>query len=404
MKNPNTTDSGMLIQEKIAQSIGILREYGIDCWLIFTRESEIIGDPVLPFLVPVSLTWHSALIITSDGDTHAIVGAYDKKMVEDTGAYKEVVGYMEGIKKHLLEYLQKKNPKSIAINFSKESETCDGLTHGMYLTLVEYLDEIGYTQRLVSAEKIVSALRQRKTSLELEYIQEAIWYTERIFKGVSHFIASNQTEEEIAQYMRNEVESTRLEYGWDPKICPAVFSGPSTADAHYNPTLRKVEPGHVLNIDFGVKVNGYCSDLQRTFYVLRPGESSPPPEVLKGFDTIVETIELARQAMKPGVQGVEIDRIAREYLTSHGYKEFPHALGHQVGRYAHDGTALLGPPWEKYAHRPFHQLEVGMVFTLEPRLTIEGHGVATVENMVVVTENGAEFISTPQTSLILIKK
>jgi Xaa-Pro aminopeptidase len=404
MRKPNTTDSGMLIQEKIAQAIGILREYNIDCWFIFTRESEILGDPVLPFLVPISLTWHSALIVTSDGDTRAIVGAYDRKMVEDTGAYKEVVGYTEGIKKHLLEYLQGKNPKTIAINFSKESETCDGLTHGMYLTLVEYLDEIDYTQRLVSAEKIVSALRQRKTSMELEYIQEAIWHTERIFKGVTHFIAPNRTEEEIAQYMRNEVESTQLEYSWDQKICPAVFSGPSTADAHYNPTLRKVEPGHVLNMDFGVKVNGYCSDLQRTFYILKPGETSPPPEVLKGFNTIVEAIEQARQAMRPGVQGVVIDRIAREYLTSHGYKEFPHALGHQVGRYAHDGTALLGPPWEKYAQRPFHQLEVGMVFTLEPRLTIEGYGVATVENMVLVTENGAEFISTPQTSLILIGK
>jgi Xaa-Pro aminopeptidase len=404
MKKPTTTNSGLLIQEKITQAIDILREYDIDCWLTFTRESEILGDPVLPFLVPVSLTWHSGLIITSDGDTHAIVGAYDKKMVEDTGAYKEVVGYVEGMKNHLLEYLRKKNPKTIAINFSQESETCDGLTHGMYLTLVGYLDEIGYTERLISAEKIVSALRQRKTSLELEYIQEAIWQTERIFKGVMHFIAPNRTEEEIAQYMRNEVESAQLEYSWDQKICPAVFSGPSTAGAHYNPTQRKVEPGHVLNIDFGVKVNGYCSDLQRTFYILKPGETSPPPEVLKGFTTIVETIEQARLAMRPGVQGVEIDRIAREYLTSHGYKEFPHALGHQVGRYAHDGTALLGPPWEKYGRRPFHALETGMVFTIEPRLTVDGHGVATVENMVVVTETGAEFISTPQTKLILIGK
>ena len=394
----------MLIKEKIAQAIGILQECNIDCWITFTRESQINGDPILSFLVPTTLTWHSALIIKSDGDTRAIVGAYDKPAVEDVGAYNEVVGYVEGIKKPLLEYLQKKNPQTIAINYSKESETCDGLTHGMYLTLVEYLSEIGFDQRLVSAEKIISAVRQRKTSIELQYIREAVWHTERIFKGVSHFIAPDRTEEEIARYMRNEVEGAKLEFAWDPKSCPSVFSGPETAGAHYNPTARKVEPGHILNIDFGVKVNGYCSDLQRTFYILRKGETAAPSEVQKGFDTIVESIEKAQQAIKPGVQGIEIDRIAREYIVSKGYNEFPHALGHQIGRYPHDGTALLGPPWEKYAHRPYHELEEGMVFTLEPRLTVEGCGVATVENMVVVTATGAEFISTPQTKLILIGK
>lgn len=394
----------MLIKEKITQAIGILHEYGIDCWITFTRESEIIGDPILPFLVPGSLTWQSALVIASDGDTRAFVGAYDKQTLDDAGAYNEVVGYIEGIKSPLLEYLKKKNPQTIAINYSQESETCDGLTHGMYLTLVEYLHEIGFDQRLISAEKIISALRQRKSNVELMYIREAIGHTERIFRGVTHFITPGRTEEEIAQYMRNEVIGAKLEFAWDPKSCPAVYSGPEATAVHYNPTARKVEPGHILNMDFGVKANGYCSDLQRTFYILRTGESAPPPEVQKGFDTIVAAIELARQAMKPGVSGIEIDRIAREHILSSGYKEFPHALGHQVGRFAHDGTALLGPAWEKYSRRPYQKLEEGMVFTLEPRLTVNGYGVATVENMVVLTATGAEFISTPQTALILIGK
>ncbi len=156
-------------------------------------------------------------------------------------------------------------------------------------------------------------------------------------------------------------------------------------------------------MDFGVRVKGYCSDLQRTFYILRPDESAPPPEVQRGFDTIVEAIELARKAMKPGVQGIEVDSVTRHHLLSKGYKDFPHALGHQVGRFAHDGTALLGPGWEKYGTRPYHPLEEGMVFTLEPRLTVEGYGVATIENMALVTASGAEFLSTPQTELIVIR-
>jgi Xaa-Pro aminopeptidase len=294
------------------------------------------------------------------------------------------------------------NPASIAVNYSRDSEIADGLTHGMYLTLLDILSEINFQDRIVTAEKVISALRQRKTKSEIKHIKEAIRQTEKIFAKAAKYIKSGMTEEQIAQFMRTEVKKAGLELAWDPQVCPAVFSGPDTAGAHYNPTKRKVKPGHVLNMDFGVKVNHYCSDLQRTFYVLKPGEKKAPFEVQKGFDTIVESIERSRLAMKPGVRGIEIDSISRQVLRENGYEEFPHALGHQVGRHAHDGTALLGPAWEKYAQKPFHPLEERMVFTLEPRLTVQGYGVATIENMVVVTATGTEYLSTPQKKLILI--
>jgi Xaa-Pro aminopeptidase len=203
--------------------------------------------------------------------------------------------------------------------------------------------------------------------------------------------------------MRAEVERRQLEVAWESGHCPAVFTGPDTAGAHYAPTDRRVERGHLLNMDFGVKFQGYCSDLQRTFYVLKPGESRPPPEVQRGFDALVDSIERSRTAMRPGVQGIEIDAVARRVLAAAGYGEFPHALGHQVGRFAHDGTALLGPAWEKYARKPYCPLEEGMVFTIEPRLTVPGHGEATIEEMVTVTATGADYLSTPQKELILIR-
>ena len=198
------------------------------------------------------------------------------------------------------------------------------------------------------------------------------------------------------------MDRARWEYAWDPGHCPSVFTGPGTAGAHYGPTDRRVEPGHVFNMDFGVKFQGYCADLQRTFYILEKGESVPPPEVREGFATIVDAIERSRQAIRPGVTGSEIDAVARGRITAAGYEEFPHALGHQVGRFAHDGTALLGPAWEKYAQRPFARLEPGMVFTIEPRLTVPGRGVVTIEEMVVVTASGAEYLSSPQKELLLI--
>jgi Xaa-Pro aminopeptidase len=107
--------------------------------------------------------------------------------------------------------------------------------------------------------------------------------------------------------------------------------------------------------------------------------------------------------MKPGIQGIEIDAIARKILVENGYQEFPHALGHQVGRFPHDGTALLGPQWDKYAHKPFQRLEEGMVFTIEPRLTVPGRGVVIIEEMVVVTNDDADWLTAPQTELLLIR-
>ncbi len=391
-----------LIQEKVKQAAGLLREFDVDCWITFTRESEICGDPTLVFLAPGPVTWHSAFIVGADGRTRAIVGLYDKKGVEETGAYDTVIGYVTGIKEPLLEYLREANPRTIAVNFSQASEICDGLTHGMYLTLQGFLAEAGMADRLLSAEKVVSALRERKSAAEIGWMKDAVRATEEIYASVARFIAPGKTERDIADFILAEADRRKLPTAWAQATCPAVFSGPDTAQAHYSPTGRTVERGHVLNMDFGVKVAGYCSDMQRTIYVLEPGETAAPEDVMKGFRTIVKAVEDSKKAMKPGVQGFEIDAVARSIIVEAGYAEFPHGLGHQVGRYAHDGTALLGPRWEKYAVKPFQKLEEGMVFTIEPRLTVPGRGVVTIEEMVVVTRDGADWMGRPQKDIILV--
>ncbi|RLC48154.1 MAG: aminopeptidase P family protein [Candidatus Cloacimonadota bacterium] len=392
----------MLIKEKVEQAKKLLTEFNTDCWITFVRESAINGDPSLAFLVPADLTWHSAIIISKDGKAHAIVGKYDQKTVEETGAYNSVVGFVEGIKEPLQSYLKNLNPQTIALNYSEGSEIVDGITHGMYLTIFNMLKEIGLEEKIISAEKIVSALRGRKSDSEIDNIKSAIKVTEEIFDKVTVFIKPGKTEKEIAAFMKTEVEKRNLEYAWEPAVCPAVFTGPETAGAHYAPTDKKIERGHVLNMDFGVKWNGYCSDLQRTFYILKEGESEAPEDVMKGFNTIVDAIEASNQAIKPGVIAKEIDAIARNIVVENGYDEFPHGLGHQIGRFSHDGTALLGPPWEKYAQKPFLPLEERMVFTIEPRLEVPGRGTATIEEMVVVSKNGAEWLSHPQKEIILI--
>ena len=392
----------MLIKEKVEQAIQILQERSVDCWITFVRESSMVRDPMLSFLSHSDVTWHSAFIITRDGETVAIVGELERKSVEDLGVYSRILSYVEGMKEPLLKTLKELNPGTIAVNYSEDSEIADGLTHGMFLTLEGFLRELDFQDRMISSEKIVSSLRARKTESEVSRIKEAIGHTLEIFDLVRDFIRPGLSELEIAEFMKREVNARNLELAWEKSHCPAVFTGPDTAGAHYHPTGRKAEKGHVLNMDFGVKVRGYCSDLQRTFYLLEDGERSAPEEVNHGFQTILTAIEDARSALKRGVQGREVDAVARQFIVSRGYGEYPHALGHQVGQFAHDGTALLGPEWEKYAGKPFEPIEEGMVFTLEPRLTVSGRGVVTIEEMVIVGDHSAEYLSEPQKEIYLV--
>jgi Xaa-Pro aminopeptidase len=393
----------MLIKEKVAQAKALLGELDIDCWITFVRESSINGDPTLVFLAPGHVTWQSAFIVARDGRTRAIVGRYDVQAIADLAVWDDVVGYVTGFREPLVEFLKQLAPRTIALNYSEGSEIADGITHGMFLTLEQVLAEIGMAGRIVSAEPIVSALRERKTKGEIDTMREAIRHTQEIYDLVGRFIAPGKTEREIAEFVHAEIGRRKLGHAWEEATCPAVFTGAGGAEAHYAPGERKVERGDVLSMDFGVKVDAYVSDMQRTFYVLREGETAAPADVQRGFDTIVRSIELAKQAMRPSVEGREVDAVARGIITGAGYEEYPHALGHQVGRYAHDGTALLGPTWEKYAEKPLKKLEPGMVFTIEPRLPVAGRGICTIEEMVLVTASGCEWLSTPQKSLVLIR-
>jgi Xaa-Pro aminopeptidase len=137
--------------------------------------------------------------------------------------------------------------------------------------------------------------------------------------------------------------------------------------------------------------------------VLRDGEDKAPADVQKGFDVIRDSIQKAADAVKPGVKGVEIDKIARDYITQNGYEEYPHGLGHQVGTVAHDGGAGFYPAWEKYGSHPFLPIEENAVLTIEPRLPVKGFGVSTIEEEIVVTKNGCKFLSNPQKEIWLIK-
>jgi len=394
-------DKQTALREKLRQAQELLAELDLDLWLIFVRESDLLPDPALEMVVGTHVTWQTAFLVPAHGETVALVGSLDRANMEAEGVFDRVVGYLEGIQQPLREELQRLAPRQVAIDYSVDSEIADGLTHGMYLSLLRILDGTPFAARLVSAEELISRLRGRKTPAETSRMRAAVAATLELLTEAQGFIAPGRTEQEVAEFLAARMRARGLPPAWAADHCPAVFSGPETAGAHAAPTARRVEPGHVVNIDMGVRVEGYCSDLQRTYYVPRAGELEAPPEVRRGLATIVAAISLAAARLAPGVPGHEVDAVARGHIVEAGYAEYPHALGHQIGRQAHDGAGLLAPIWERYGRRPFLPLELGQVYTLEPRLTVPGHGIATIEEMVQLTPTGCDWLGPRQEEIWL---
>ena len=392
-----------LLKEKSTQAIGILKELDVDLWLTFVRETSGVRDPILDFLIgPRDLTWQSALIFTKTGERIAVIGNLERDEIGRLGVFDTIVGYDKGIRAPLREVISRLNPNQIAVNTSKNNVHADGLTHAMHTMLTEHLDGMPYAERLISAEPIINALRGRKTASEIACIRKAVALTDEIYAKTFASLAVGMSEIDVADGMHVQVAEAIAGFAWPRESNPAVNSGPDSPVGHSGPTEIKIQRGHIVHFDFGVNVEEYCSDIQRVAYVLREGETAAPAEVMRGFETIRRAVEAARAAMKPGVTGGEIDRMAREIVMGAGYPEYPYALGHQLGRVAHDGGALLGPLWEKYGDSPNLKLEVGQVFTIEPGLAVPGYGYIGLEEDVVITEAGAEYLGTPQTELVLV--
>ena len=393
-----------IVREKVNQAVGILDDLDIDVWLTFVRETEETGDPVLPLILGVPMTWQSAFIIGRNGKRVAIVGRYEEEAVQSTGAWPRVINYVQSVREPIVEQLEALEPERIAINYSSDDVKADGLSHGMYELLQDYLGPSGLADRLVSAEQIIRRLRGVKTPSELDRIRTAIATTNQIFDAVRSFARPGRHELEIASFMHERIHEHGLEPAWEMAQCPIVTTGPDSMVGHGLPSQSLVvEPGWIFHLDFGIRQDEYCTDMQRAWYVPEPGETCPPSEVQRGFETIVRALDAAAAQLRPGVQGWQVDAAARKVIVDAGYPEYQHATGHHVGRAAHDGGAVLGPQWERYGRTPCYPVEPGNVFTLELGIeNLDGRGYLGLEEMVLVTDDGCEWLTPRQTELYLL--
>lgn len=391
-----------IVPEKISQGIQLLQEQNLDCWLTFVRETTQTHDPALDLLLGFDLTWDSALLLTRAGEAIAIVGRYEADNVRKLNAYTRIVSYDQGISQTLRDEIARIAPQQIGVNYSLSSTSSDGLTHGMYLRLMQMFADTPFANKFVSADGVSRRLRERKSASELSRIRTICKATEEVYANMFKLPLRGMTEKQVHAVAGEIAQERNFDWGWGRSGNPIVNAGPDSSIGHGMPADIAIQPGMLLHLDMGFLFNGYCSDLQRMAYVLREGERTPPPEVQRAWQACWAAMDAGFAALKAGVPAWQVDDAARKTLVAHGYPEYLHAFGHHVGRRVHDGGSVLGPRWERYGETPYHAVEQGSVFTIELGTMVAGYGYIGLEEMVVVNADGAEYLSKPQRELILI--
>ncbi|OLB47221.1 hypothetical protein AUI07_01900, partial [archaeon 13_2_20CM_2_53_6] len=303
-------------------------EQGVDMWITFTREGN--EDPLAQDLRFSDLTWRSAAAIERNGRRTAIVGSLESETVRQQKFYDEIIGYgSEGAAPKLRDLVKKHRPEKIAVNKSHDEGAADGLTSGMETYLRAALKD--FAKRLVSAEDLAIALRARLVPGEVELVKKSIRECEKIYDSLEDVIKPGKKDREVHEFAHKLLKERKLSPAWAIDRCPSVLVGnnPMGHVGYYGARIRR---GDFVKLDFGVKYDGYCSDIQRNYFV---GPGIVPKGVERMFKTAREANDAALSILKPGVPGYKVDDAGRRLIVRRGFSEYKHALGHVLGRSTH---------------------------------------------------------------------
>ncbi len=383
------------LKRKLKFVMETMRDQVIDMWILFSREGN--EDPLAQDLRFSDLTWRSAAIIEEDGGRTAIVGSLDVDAVKQSRFYDEVFGYgSEGAAAKLRQVVGKSKPKKIAVNTSFDEGAADGLTSGMERYLKAALKD--YSKRFVSGEDLAIALRARLIPEEVELVKKSIRECEKIYDSIEDTIRQGKKDKDVHDYAHRLLKQRHLDTAWPYDRCPSVNVGNNPA-GHIGYHNVRIRNNDFVKLDFGVSYQGYCSDIQRVYFV---GPGKIPKGVERMFETARDANDAAISLLKPGVPGYLVDKAGRSLIVKRRYPEYKHALGHVLGRSTHEIGPLLGPRWpNRYGKQGEKPVQKDMVFTIEPSVTSK-YGTCNIEQDILVTSSGHEELSKPQDEIIRV--
>jgi Xaa-Pro dipeptidase len=251
----------------------------------------------------------------------------------------------------------------------------------LHMRVVEFCKVIAIAgeSECSDATQVVGSMRVCKQAGEISAMRKAVKVAQAALEAILPSIRIGATEKEIA----SELVASLLRHGSQPEMpfAPIVSSGPNSANPHASPSDRKLRPGDLLVVDWGAAVDGYISDLTRTFAV---GEVDA--EVRKIHQIVLEANAAGRAAARPGVPCANVDIAARTVIEKAGYGQyFTHRTGHGIGMEPHEDPYMRGDNLQL--------LEPGMTFTVEPGIYLPERNGVRIEDNMAITSSGAECLS-----------
>ncbi len=247
------------------------------------------------------------------------------------------------------------------------------------LSSYQYLTKkIGNGTELIALEEEIKNIRAIKDPQELSLIQTAIDLSTKSFSHIMQLLHEGAIEREVALEMEFFIKKKGAEStGFDIIIA----SGHRSALPHGRADHKRIEKGDFILIDFGLRLQGYHSDQTRTLIC-----GQPTSEQAKIYQIVKEAHDFAIEAIRPGIPFCDIDRVARDHIQQQGYGDyFGHGLGHGIGLAVHEDPVVNG--------ENKGLIQEGMVFTVEPGIYIPNWGGVRIEDLILVTSQGAEVLT-----------
>ena len=344
-----------------------LPEYGLDAMLITSPSGE-----------RYALGFHGEglLLVTRDGARYTTDGRYIEAAREQiVGAEVSLVTAGSGHLSQAKEFIQVHGLRNVG--FESGEMTVD--THRRYSQELPCI--------LTPAQGLLDDLRASKDEGELAHMRRAQEITDEAFKAILNFIRPGLTEREIAARLVYEL----LRRGGEQvSFDPIVAAGPNGSRPHAVPGDQVVDVGMFITMDFGCKVEGYCSDMTRTVAL-----GQPSPEMEKVYAAVLAAQRAGIQAARAGVSGREVDGAARRVLREAGYGDyFTHSFGHSLGVDIHE-SPNASPSEDRV-------LPAGAVISAEPGVYIPGRFGVRIEDVLVLKDGGCEDITRSPKDLIVL--
>jgi Xaa-Pro aminopeptidase len=378
-------------KERIEQLLpNAMRAADVDAWLIICRENA--NDPLAKH-IGCENAGKTAVFLFYFADNN-----FQSKAFSPIGEASAI--QMAGT------FLKAQKLQRIAINSFSDNPQADGLSHSQYLVLTKSLG-VKLSKKLVSSERLVYEWLAIKLPAEVAIMREAAVLTAQWqLEAYAQVIPGKTTDAELAAFLNQKMKDAGVTDAWAPDQNPNVVSGSDRGHSHA--TNRVIQAGDVIQTDFGIRVyDKWVTDIQRFAYVLELGETAPPKDIAFYWESAKQGRDAAFNAMQPGATGQSVDAAQRKVMQATQSRHVMWSTGHPVGYVAHDsGPALSDGLNETPPTEALLPLKVGMTFAFDGfHSWLLDNGQAktiSVEEMVVITEKGAEYLIPPQLDLFLI--